>query len=120
MVSIKDFECGDLVRILLYKSDLVGYVWDNDRLEKEFGLKGKIVGLEDVDIIFSSLNPMGVTFDDFTDNLQLFGVYQQGHYLKVLINKGKSITFDEPIMSVHGYQLIKRHEAHYDFPLSKM
>ena len=105
-INFEELECGDLVRILLSKSDLVVYVWGN--FEKEFGLRGKIKGLEDTDIIFSTLNPLGTTIDKFVDNVQFFGVSHQRDYLKVSTRIGEPITYDQPTMLVYGYELIEK------------
>jgi len=112
-INFKELECGDLVRIILYQSDIVAYVWNNDNLEREFGLKGKIEGFDDGERIFSALNPMGTTNDRFVDNVQFFGTSYEGHYLKVSTIKGKAIKFDNVMLSVHGYELIKKHFLFY-------
>ena len=61
-----------------------------------------------VNIIFSTLNPLGTTIDKFVDNVQFFGVSHQRDYLKVSTRIGEPITYDQPTMLVYGYELIEK------------
>lgn len=53
----KDLKQGDLVRIFLDSSNYVGYRWALDKTQ----VRRQLIFTEDADIIFSSIDPYGVT-----------------------------------------------------------
>ena len=53
----KDVKQGDLIRIFLDSSNYVGYRWSLDKAN----VGRQMMFTEDVDIIFSSIDPYGVT-----------------------------------------------------------